>query len=205
MTQSQVKNSADSHSANEQASGLSVRRRKLLGSVAASPLLLTVASRPVWATGGMCTPSALASANLSGQHEFTGCGISAGFWKTKKSWWPTSPNTEFHSIFGKIRFEDVVIYEKTSVGSRTTLGDVIDLNFTGKNPGNLAFILVGAYLNALAFPSSGGAPGYPYSAQQIVNAFNALDNKQNGDFTKLKNTLDLANNKYDSTTAKPWD
>ena len=57
MTQTQVKNASDSDAANEQASGLSVRRRKLLGGVAASPLLLSVASRPVWAQGGMCNSS----------------------------------------------------------------------------------------------------------------------------------------------------
>ncbi len=205
MTQTQVKNASDSNAANEQASGLSVRRRKLLGGVAASPLLLTVASRPVWAQGGMCTPSALASANLSGQHEFTGCGISAGFWKTKKNWWPISPNAEFHSIFPKTRFNNIIIYAQKPLGGPTTLGDVIDENFTGENPGNLAFILIGAYLNALSFPSGGGAPGYAYTAQQIVNAYGLLDNGTRPAFVTLKDTLDVANNKYDATTAKPWD
>ncbi|HQV91433.1 MAG TPA: alpha/beta hydrolase, partial [Phycicoccus sp.] len=95
-----------------------------LGGVAASPLLLSVASRPVWAQGGMCTPSALASANLSGQHGFTGCGISAGFWKTKKNWWPTPSNTAFHSIFPKIRYNNIIIHELNTFGGPTTLGDV---------------------------------------------------------------------------------
>ena len=205
MTQTQVRNASDSDAANEQASGLSVRRRKLLGGVAASPLLLSVASRPVWAQGGMCTPSALASANLSGQHGFTGCGISAGFWKTKKNWWPTPSNTAFHSILPKIRYNNIIIHELNTFGGPTTLGDVIDGAFTGEDPGNLAFILIGAYLNALAFPSGGGAPGYAYTAQQIVNAYGLLDHGTEPAFITLKDTLDIANNTYDATTAKPWD
>lgn len=219
MTQTQVKNASDSNAANEQASGLSVRRRKLLGGVAASPLLLTVASRPVWAQGGMCTPSALASANLSGQHDFIGCGISAGWWKVKKDRWPIPYNTAFHSIFPKIRFNNVVIHELNNSGGLTTLGDVIDTNFpsnkSGKksnkgsgqtpsqDPGNLAFHLIGAYLNALAFPSGGGAPGYAYTPQQIVDAYRVLDNGSEDAFTTLKDTLELANDAYDASTAKP--
>lgn len=204
MTQSQVKNSADSHSANEQASGLSVRRRKLLGSVAASPLLLTVASRPVWATGGMCTPSALASANLSGQHEFTGCGISTLGWKQNKARWPIASTTKFHSIFPSTKFASKVIYKKTPNGALTTLADVIDENILGDNPGGLASALIGAYLNALAFPSSGGAPGYPFSAQQVINAFNVLHGKLVPEFDTLKATLENANSQFDTNTAKPW-
>ena len=203
MTQTQVKNASDSNAANEQASGLSVRRRKLLGGVAASPLLLTVASRPVWAQGGMCTPSALASANLSGQHDFIGCGISAGWWKTKKDRWPIPYDTPFHSLFPKIRFKNKVIHENNRFGSPTTLGDVIDGTFSGDDPGNLAFVLIGAYLNALSFPSGGGAPGYAYTTQQIINFYGLLDNRAKTDFVTTKNSLDLANNAYDATTAKP--
>lgn len=202
--------------AEQQAPRHNPRRRKLLGGVAASPLLLSVASRPAWANGAMCTPSALASANLSGQHDFEGCSISAGFWKTNPSTWPVSPDTYFHFVFDKVAFNGNVLYEKNSSGSPSTLFDVINRNFKGENPGNLAFPLVGAYLNALQFPYSGGAPGYPYSAEDIVRAFNALGqtqaaarkgkNQPNTDdlaFANLKDTLDEANNKFDDTTEKP--
>ena len=204
MTQSQIKSASDSNVANEQASGLSVRRRKLLGGVAASPLLLTVASRPVWAQGGMCTPSALASANLSGQYEFVGCGISAGWWKQKQDRWPAStpPTTLFHSIFPKTKFDKNVIYEKKGVLA-TTLGGVINGNFDGTDPGNLAMHLIGAYLNAISFPKIGEAPGYRYTAQEVVELFKALDSKSKSEFETLKNLLERANNDYDSSTQKP--
>ena len=192
------------------------RRRKLLGGVAASPLLLSVASRPAWANGGMCTPSALASANLSGQHDFDGCGISAGWWKNNPSRWPVQSNTSFHFVFAKVAFNGNVLYENNRSGSPSTLFDVINGDFQGENPGNLAFPLVGAYLNALQFPDSGGAPGYPYSADDIVRAFNALGQTQAAArkgknppktddfaFENLKDTLDEANNKFDDTTEKP--
>lgn len=192
------------------------RRRKLLGGVAASPLLLSVASRPAWANGGMCTPSALASANLSGQHDFEGCGLSAGFWKTNPSRWPVVPNTSFHFVFDKVAFNGNVLYEKNLSGAPSTLFEVINGQFQGEDPGNLAFPLVGAYLNALQFPYSGGAPGYPYSADDIVRAFNALGQTQAAArkgknppktddlaFANLKDTLDQANNKFDDTTEKP--
>ena len=65
--------------------------------------------------------------------------------------------------------------------------------------------MIGAYLNALAFPSGGGAPGYAYTAQQIVNAYGLLDHGTKPAFITLKDTLDIANNTYDATTAKPWD
>lgn len=195
---------------------LNQRRRKLLGGVAASPLLLSVASRPAWANGGMCTPSALASANLSGQHDFDGCGISAGWWKNNPTKWPVLPNTSFHFVFAKVALNGNVLYEKNLSGSPSTLFDVIKGQFKGENPGNLAFPLVGAYLNALQFPYSGGAPGYPYSADDIVRAFNALGQTQAATgrgkspsktdtfaFESLKDTLDQANNKFDSTTEKP--
>ncbi|MFU2485870.1 hypothetical protein [Thauera sp. WH-1] len=192
----------------------STRRRKLLGGVAASPLLLSISSRPAWANGGMCTPSALASANLSGQHDFSGCSISAGWWKNNESRWPIAASTYFHSIFEKVAFNGSVIYETTTLGAPTTLSDVMNKRFTGDNPGNLAFPLIGAYLNALQFPYNGGAPGYPFAAADIVKAFNELHQpvtlrgkgkpKPNQSaFENLKNTLDSANNLYDSNTAKP--
>ena len=200
MTQTQVKNASDSNAANEQASGLS-----LLGGVAASPLLLTVASRPVWAQGGMCTPSALASANLSGQHEFTGCSISTSGWKNNKLHWPIAATTKFHGVFPLVEFENEVIYIKIADNSAaTTLADVIDENINGNNPGSLASALIAAYLNALSFPFSGGAAGYSFTPQQIINAFNVLHNRPLAEFEALKVTLETANSQFDANTAKPW-
>lgn len=211
MNQDELHNSLREQVANAQDPVPSTRRRRLIRGVAASPLLMTIASRPAWANSTMCTPSALASANLSGQHDFEGCGISAGWWKNNEARWPIVPTTPFHSIFGRVKFNDQVIYEKTQGGAPTTLSDVINKRFSGDNPGNLAFPLIGAYLNALSFPSNGGAPGYPFTPEHIVASFNSLHqpnpqgrSKANASaFESLKDTLDEANNLYDAITAKP--
>lgn len=185
------------------------RRRRLLTAGATSPLLMTIASRPAWAQGGQCTPSAMASANASGGHDFDGCSISAGWWKNSKERWPISDRTAFHSIFAPVKYNGSVLYEGHS------LGNVIDLN-GGKDPvqGNLGFHLIGAYLNALAFPPDRGVPGYAFTPQQVVEAYNALYSAGGGSstltttasgssFQTLASTLETANNQFDSTTVKP--
>lgn len=181
-------------------------RRKLIAGGVAGSLLMTVASRPVWAGGNMCTPSALASANLSGQHTFTGCGISAGWWKNKTERWPASvpSGSLFSTIFASVTYTNKVLYE------RKTLLEVIrfDANDHDNNPKNLGFHLVAAYLNAVQFPSQGGRPGYAFTATQVKNAYSAIDalgsdaDKKTA-FLTLKNTLEAANDKYDAFTAKP--
>lgn len=176
----------------------SMLRRKLIAGSAATPLLMTITSRPVWAGGNTCTPSALASANLSGQHEDVGCGISAGWWKEKPDSWPISKNTRFHDLFAFVRYKEVILYQNK------TLFDVI--NETGasdSNPGNIGLHLVGAYLNALTFPKQGSKRGYAFTDQDIIKAFNFLDNGKSKDFSALKDTLYTANNRYDSTSPKP--
>lgn len=178
------------------------RRRLIVGGMA-TPLLMSIASRPAWAGGGgMCTPSALASANVSGQHTFAGCGISAGWWKTHKNRWPIPHTTSFHAVFFKVMHGGQVLYQKPN-GTSKTLGEVIDMSGANNNPGNLAMPLIGAYLNALSFPTAGGQPGYPYLPEQVVGGFNSLHNKPTSDFEAFKNTLDAANNLYDSITSKP--
>lgn len=181
----------DSHSA---------QRRRLLRAGVSSSLLLTVASRPAWANGGMCTPSALASANASGGHDFEGCGIAADWWRdTDRSRWPVPSNTPFHLVFGLVTYNDNVLY------SGMTIGDVIGL--TGSedpvNGGVFGFHLIGAYLNALAFPPDQGVPGYPLTAVQVISAFNSLNGAPDSSFQALKNTLEQANNQYDGITQKP--
>lgn len=198
-----------------------LQRRRLLRAGVSSSLLLTVASRPAWANGGMCTASALASANASGRHNFEGCSISAGWWKTSKQRWPIPHTTAFHDIFpAPVTYKGKVLYFGHS------LGDVIDLN-GGRDPapGNLGFHLVGAYLNAYTFPPNNGLPGYGFTTQQIVDAFNALlgmdtstedsssSSRRGGPgsdsspadsaMQSLAATLEYANNQFDSSTDKP--
>ena len=208
------------------------RRRRLLTAGASSPLLMTIASRPAWANGGVCTPSALASANASGGHDFVGCSLSASWWGQFKDRWPIPDATLFHSIFWPVKYKGAILYEGMS------LGDVIDLR-DGNDPmrGTFGFHLIGAYLNALQFPPDRGVPGYAFTPQQVVSFYNALagvdmrtaDNKfdaiNSGDdkgqgqegqesqdvvgsmadirFQALAATLEDANNQFASATEKP--
>lgn len=209
----------------QSASGsVEARRRRLLTAAASSPLLLTIASRPAWAKNGECTASAMASANASGSQEVVGCSISAGWWKNKKHQWPIEHWTPFHSIFREVRYKGNILYYGHS------LGDVIDLN-GGQDPvqGTFGFHLIGGYLNALMFPPDQGGSGYAFTAQQIVEAYNALHGADtrvgtsttngsgkpgksrgkeeyspaDGMFQALASTLESANNQYDSVTGKP--
>ncbi|MEW6513477.1 MAG: hypothetical protein AB1443_05700 [Pseudomonadota bacterium] len=177
-------------------------RRKLVAGSMVAPLLMTVAGRPVWAGGMRCSPSALASANLSGRHSFEGCGISAGWWSRRKNWikWPppATSGSLFHSVFFAVKYKGKVLYKDK------TLGQVISMTgATDNNPSNLGLHLVAAYLNALQFPTQGGQPGYPYTASQVVNSYNALDGGTSDAFAIFKSTLEAANNLYDPFTDKP--
>lgn len=175
-------------------------RRKLIAGAVSSPLLLAVASRPAWAGGGWCSPSALASANLSGKHTFAGCSISAGWWKNFKNKWPLPATTPFHSIFAgvKVKGTSNVLY------LNQTLGNVIDMSGgNDNNPVNLGMHLVAAYLNAQQFPTQGGRPGYPFTVAQVVSGYNALNDRQIEEFAVFKNSLETANNQFDAITIKP--
>lgn len=177
-------------------------RRKLVAGGMAAPLLMTVAGRPVWAGGARCSPSALASANLSGRHTFAGCGISAGWWAHTQNFskWPpqATSGTPFHSVFSGVKYKGAVLYE------HKTLGQVISMTGAGDdNPGNLGKHLVAAYLNALQFPTQGGRPGYPYTVNDVVNGYNLLDGGTETAFITFKTTLEAANNLYDPITDKP--
>lgn len=177
-------------------------RRKLVAGGMVAPLLMTVAGRPVWAGGTRCSPSALASANLSGRHTFAGCGISSGWWARTQNWskWPppATAGTMFHSVFVAIKYKGVVLYKDK------TLGQVISMEgASDDNPSNLGKHLVAAYLNALQFPTQGGQPGYPYTVSQVVDGYNALDGQSESAFAIFKSTLEAANDLYDPITDKP--
>jgi len=63
------------------------RRRILKGAAVVTPLMMTVASRPV--LGAQCTPSAWVSGNLSdhGKDRLSCGGYSPGYWKTNPHRW----------------------------------------------------------------------------------------------------------------------
>lgn len=191
----------------EPSSPETAKRRKLVTSaISASAMIVTAASRPAWATGGTCTRSGLNSANLSGRQTFDGCSRSAGRWKTQQHLWPTdvSPATLFTAAFGNSSYKGNILFQNKTLGVAIALAPN-DIT----NPGNIAKHVVGAYVNAHAFPnSSPSGKGYVYSPAQIVNMFTTAANTSNtaGNNTALialKDLLDAANNAYDATTVWP--
>lgn len=181
------------------------KRRQLVSSaIAASAMVVTAANRPAWA-GDLCTRSALNSANLSGQHTFEGCGRSAGMWKNKQELWPSncSPGQFFTRIFGKWNYKGNILF------NNKTLGEVIMIDGdSDTNPGNIAMHLVGAYVNAHAFPKYPSGKGYVYEPSQVVNMFKTAANasclaNNKTALENLKSIFDSANNLYDSKTVWP--
>lgn len=183
------------------------RRRRLVRSgLGASAIVATVVSRPAWANG-ICTKSGLQSANLSGQHTFTGCGKSAGFWKEKQSSWPAevSPSLSFTSVFGSAPYDSKTLFEGKSLGKVISLVSSDDTN-----PGQIGKHLVGAYVNSVAFPKSSGR-GFVYSSSEVVNLFIAAKNNATGRtkdeqkriYESLATSFKTANNTFDRFTE--WD
>lgn len=189
----------------ETASLAARRRRRLLLGGASAPLLLTIASRPAWAGGDICTASALASANLSGQHTQDGCSKSAGFWKQKPEQWPTGPNvffstsSSFTSVFGNVniptgKVKDGVV-ETVNFGSLTLL-EVMHLK--GKDdPYQVGFHTVGALVNAHAFPTlHPNNPGFSLTPEQVVSIFQSIATGTNPQV--VATAFETANNEFDN-------
>lgn len=165
------------------------RRRRLLAAGASSSLLLTIASRSSWATGGGQKASAIASANASGAEGTDSDGVAAHVWETSTELWPISPDSFFTKIFGEVKPKG----SKHSLYSGLTLGTAIKLKGGDPIRGKLALPLIGAYLNAVQFPAKNGTPGFYYTPEQIVDAYQALDDKPMTYFEALATTLNYAN------------
>lgn len=159
------------------------RRRFVTGSTSAA-VVLTMAGRPAWASS--CTPSAMASANASGQHDYSTCASkSAGYWKQLRGW-PIDlrPEDDFHGWFPGRRFYCV------TEGRSLALGEVINLvgTYTSQcklpgqemielpggpysNEANIGLHAVGALVNAHAFPLGSSRGDFGYTPQQIVDIY----------------------------------
>lgn len=80
-------NSPEEHNSALTSDNFENRRRLLKGAAVATPLIMTVASRPV--LGAQCTPSAWVSGNLSdhGREQISCGGRSPGYYKTRPQAW----------------------------------------------------------------------------------------------------------------------
>lgn len=161
------------------------RRRRFVAGGTSAAVVMTLAGRPAWASS--CTPSAIASANASGQHDYSTCrSKSAGYWKQLRGW-PVDlrPDDEFHRWFPGQRF-----FSATE-GRSLALGECINLvggTYTSKcklpgkkmqtlpggpyaNEANIGLHAVGALVNAYAFPLGSSHGDFGYTPQQIVDIY----------------------------------
>ncbi|OOG21790.1 hypothetical protein B1C78_16040 [Thioalkalivibrio denitrificans] len=178
------------------------RRRNLIRGAMATPLVVTLASRPVWGSQGACSLSGdIFSANVSDiDHECTaGQGCTPGYWRNNYKGWACtgfSPGTcmELNPSGNKCQkldattgttFEYVFGYAPMC-GSVTTLMEVLQ-----ECPGTLDWHAVGAALNARCTSIYYGA-----SLAEVVQAYQmARDNPIQTDPELLKNVFDNMNNR----------
>jgi hypothetical protein len=137
------------------------RRRLLRGGLAAAPVLLTVASRPVLGQTTCLAASAMTSIAPSGNRSVSVCtGLTPEQWKAIADQWPspycatTQPGiTYFQTTIGgqePTKFH----CPTTGLGGRVygtrSMIDVIDLTQGGRNLDSLGRYIVAALLNARA-------------------------------------------------------
>lgn len=167
------------------------RRRKLVAGGTTAAVMVTLAGRPAW--GSSCSPSAQASANLSGQHDYDTCASkSAGYWKVRERWSqlkiPLDPDADFHAFFGGSRFDN-------RTGDGLSLIQVINLTgsprsmhiqFPGEDkilaPGgpysnehSIGLHAVGALVNSHAFPFGYSSGDFGFTTDQVIRIYNEND------------------------------
>ncbi|MBI2380600.1 MAG: hypothetical protein HYV16_07585 [Gammaproteobacteria bacterium] len=141
---------------------LAARRSFLKGALIASPIVMSLASRPVMATTRRyCTASGFMSGNVSQPVSNQGCGgLSPGYWKTHTNW-PTpylsgvTTGTKFHDVFNKGKY-----------------------NYNGKTmmwvlqnkPGSFAFHTIACLLN-----SASNFPDYALKGAEVIAIWNAIN------------------------------
>ncbi len=156
-------------------------RRKVTLSGLAVPVILSVSSRPVWATPGNCSFNQALSGNISINPDCNStraCSISPGFYKSNQSRWGEFgvaylPSTLFSAIFS----HNLVYIPASTKGKKTTpridnpsIGTVFDcypnialVGHTDTSIHNACFHYIAAVLSASATNLV-----YPYSVAQII-------------------------------------
>lgn len=182
------------------------RRRFTRASLIATPVIMTLASRPALGYYN-CTISGLLSGNISSPRDIGPCdGQSPGFWQggnfftssnnnNKKSaltttkvylgGWPTpaTPDTLFHNIFAGSKFAGL------------TLIQVMGLTGT-QDPDQLGFHTVAAYLNSLAAQQNMYGltmDNWGLTPQQVIDLYN---NNYNTSSAQLKALFEAWNHHY---------
>jgi len=164
------------------------RRRLIRQSALATPVVLTVVSRPSLA-GTQCTLSGMASGNLSGP-QVTCVGCTPGYWKQEQhfsNWMtpyvpednpPTSYATTWKSVFGG---------NLPGYGDDLTLLDALGL--TGGGYKALARHTVAALLNG-AYYRKNGEFNFGYTDGDIISLYKKYHHT---DAETLKNSFEILN------------
>ncbi|RJG07062.1 hypothetical protein D3870_14600 [Noviherbaspirillum cavernae] len=114
------------------------RRHFAKAGLAASGVLITLASRPVIGAAVSKSPSGFLSGNQSSHGQpVASQGRSPGYWKNHLGSWPVSTDTQFNHVFG---------CSPTSVYGKYTLLELLSHKKDDKH--NLGMHLVAAFLNA---------------------------------------------------------
>lgn len=148
------------------------RRRFLKGAALASPVLLSIASRPVLGTTRFCSASGFMSGNLSnkGGKDVNCGGNSPGYWKnhTSPSYpWPapyvSGRRLDNGTFSGGTKFHDVFKKGTYNYGTKSML------QVLWEAPGSFAFHTIAALLNAQS-----GIGGYVLTAAQVRQIWDGI-------------------------------
>ncbi|MDZ7752594.1 MAG: hypothetical protein U5S82_13215 [Gammaproteobacteria bacterium] len=107
-------------------------RRRFTKAGLATPVIMSLASQPVWGAGRLCTASAFASANPSRPVDMTTCrGCSPGYWHQGVCWpseLDTLKTTQLHSAFGYDRdaYDDFVYPNDSGYPSKSEILATLD-------------------------------------------------------------------------------
>ena len=136
------------------------RRRLLRGTLAAAPVLMTVASKPVLGSTRCLAPSAMGSMNPSGNATRAAVcsGLTPTQWKAHAAQWPSpycaTAATAATSSNGRYEYATLYHCPTTGLNGRVfgdrTMLEVIDIGESGGGATSLGRYIVAALLNARA-------------------------------------------------------
>ena len=162
------------------------RRRFIKMAIVTAPVILTVASRPVWARN--CSLSGQLSGNLSGPDDCFGEGCSPGFWKNHKSKWHLAylPGKLFYTAFGVDAFHGA------------TLGAVIDKWYC-ESP----ILSVFGFHAVAALQNAATAVKYDLTVDEVISDFaSAYSTGDEAVWETQKNIFDDLNNQTQECRVK---
>lgn len=166
------------------------RRRFIKRAIIAAPFILTVTSRPVWASN--CTMSGQLSGNLSDGDELCrGEGCSPGYWKNHTHMW--------HYAFKTTDLFDEVFEVNPFYPDNPTLYQVIHKYKSPYDPVEPLVLVLGFHAVA-ALQNAATSVSYDLTVDQVITDVNAayISYQGSGDVVSalepLKNQLDILNN-----------